>query len=150
VFDPATGSFAMLATATASGHRGDKSTDTVVFVPSTVRGAVRVSGAAMLDAVVNRPDGSRLAYVGAVIPPVASNAAPTYTVSVGAPSAALRAEVAAEAASPPAPITEPAARAMVVAALNADARSPDASVRSTAQLVQGLAGIVLGTADPNG
>jgi endoglycosylceramidase len=149
-FDPATGSFAMVATATASGHRADKATDTVVFVPSTVRGAVRVSGAAVLDAVVSRPDGSRLAYVTAAIPPVASNAAPTYTVSVGTPSAALRAEVAAEASNPPAPIGEPTARAQVVAALNAEAQSPDASVRSTAQLVQGLAGIVLGTTDPNG
>jgi len=85
-----------------------------------------------------------------VIPPVASNATPTYTVSVGTPSAALRAEVAAEAASPPAPVAEPTARAMVVAALNAEAQSPNASVRSTAQLVQGLADIVLGPTDPNG
>ncbi len=38
---------------------------------------------------------------------------------------------------------------MAVAALDAEAQSPDASVRATAQLVQGLAGIVLGTADPN-
>jgi hypothetical protein len=35
-------------------------------------------------------------------------------------------------------------------ALNAEAHSPDASVRSTALLVQGLAGIVLGSTDPNG
>ena len=60
------------------------------------------------------------------------------------------AEVATEAANPPAPIAEPTARAMVVAALNAEAQSPNASVRSTAQLVQGLAGIVLGPTDPNG
>ena len=149
-FDPSTGSFAMVATSTESEQRGDKATDTVVFVPSTVRGAVRVSGAAVLDSVVTRPDGSRLACVTAVIPPVASNATPTYTVSVGTPSAALRAEVAAEAASPPAPVAEPTARAMVVAALNAEAQSPNASVRSTAQLVQGLADIVLGPTDPNG
>ena len=149
-FDPSTGSFAMVATSTESEQRGDKATDTVVFVPSTVRGAVRVSGAAVLDSVVTRPDGSRLAYITAVIPPVASNATPTYTVRVGTPSAALRAEVASEAASPPAPVAEPTARAMVVAALNAEAQSPNASVRSTAQLVQGLADIVLGPTDPNG
>jgi hypothetical protein len=34
-------------------------------------------------------------------------------------------------------------------ALNTEAHSPNASVRSTAQLVQGLAGIVLGSTDPN-
>ena len=35
-------------------------------------------------------------------------------------------------------------------ALNTEAHSSDASIRSTAQLVQGLAGIVLGSTDPNG
>jgi endoglycosylceramidase len=151
-FDPASGTFAMTATVMAEGARDHRATDTVVFVPSTVHGAVGVSGAAVLDAVITRPDGSRLAYVTPTMPPVASNAAapPTYGVIVGAASAVLRAQVAAEADHPPAPIAEPVARAMVLAALDADAHSTDASVRSTAQLVQGLAGIVLGTTDPNG
>jgi len=61
----------------------------------------------------------------------------------------LLAKVVAEAASPPAPVTEPVARAMVTGALDADAHSSNATVRSTAQLVQGLAGIVLGSSDPN-
>jgi hypothetical protein len=39
---------------------------------------------------------------------------------------------------------------MVFAALNAAAQSTNASLRSSAQLVQGLAGIVLGSTDPNG
>jgi hypothetical protein len=57
--------------------------------------------------------------------------------------------VSAEADTPPPPIAEPAARAMAIAALNAEAQSSNATVRSTAQLIQGLAGIVLGTTDPN-
>jgi endoglycosylceramidase len=150
-FDPATASFAMVATATAEGARGDRATDTVVFIPSTVHGVVGVSGAAVLDAVVTRPDGSRLAYVTPTMPPVASGAEapPRYGVTVGPASAALRARVAAEADHPPTPIAEPVARALALSALDAEAHSTDASVRSTAQLVQGLAGIVLGTTDPN-
>jgi hypothetical protein len=150
-FDPATGSFAMVATATPGLRLGDRATDTVVFIPAGVHGAVRVSSAAVLDTVVTRPDGSRLAYVTPTMPPVAPDAVapPTYGVTVGPASAALRASVAAEADHPPAPIAEPVARALALSALDAEAHSTDASVRSTAQLVQGLAGIVLGTTDPN-
>jgi len=43
-----------------------------------------------------------------------------------------------------------AARAMAESALDTEAHSSNASVRSTAQLVEGLAAIVLGQADPNG
>ena len=39
---------------------------------------------------------------------------------------------------------------MAEGALNTEAHSPNASIRSTAVLVQGLAGIVLGATDPNG
>jgi hypothetical protein len=39
---------------------------------------------------------------------------------------------------------------MAESALAAEAQSPDPSVRSTAQLVQGLANIVLGTSNPTG
>jgi hypothetical protein len=35
-------------------------------------------------------------------------------------------------------------------ALQTEAQSPNPSIRSTAQLVQGLAAIVLGPTDPNG
>jgi hypothetical protein len=42
------------------------------------------------------------------------------------------------------------ARAMAETALQTEAQSPNASIRSTAQLVEGLAAIVLGTTDPNG
>ena len=72
-----------------------------------------------------------------------------YGVTVGAPATSLRDKVEQEAADPPAPISGSVARAMAESALAAEAQSPNASVRSTAQLVQGLANIVLGTTDPN-
>jgi endoglycosylceramidase len=150
-YDPATQSFVLVATSTDAGHRGDRSTDTVVSIPSTVHGAVKVGGVAVLDAVVTAPDGSRTAYVTTTMPPTASGASgATYRITVGSPRASFLATVVSEAASPPAPISEPAARAMAESALALEAQSPNAQIRSTAQLVQGLAGIVLGSSDPNG
>ena len=73
-----------------------------------------------------------------------------YGVTVGPASAALTGRAATEASSPLPPISEPMARAMAEDALNTEAHSPNASIRSTAQLVEGLAGIVLGATDPNG
>ena len=67
-YDPATRTFAMLATSTAAGRRGDHRTDTVLSIPSTVHGAVHVSGAAVLDSVVTRADGSRMAFVTTTLP----------------------------------------------------------------------------------
>jgi hypothetical protein len=122
----------------------------MVFIPSTVAGAVHVSGAARLDAVVTRPDGSRLAYVTTSLPGPSGSSADRYGVTVGAASPALVTRVTAEAASPLPPISEPVARAEAESALSAEAHSPNASIRSTAQLVEGLAGIVLGSTDPNG
>ena len=144
-YDPVTRTFAMTATSMTAGRRGDRQSDTVISIPSTVGGAVRVSGAARLDTVVTRPDGSRVAFVTTTLP------GPTdgYGVTVGSASTALTTRVAAEAANPPQPISEPTARAMAVGALTAAANSPDASLRSTAQLVQGLADVVLGSTDPN-
>ena len=74
----------------------------------------------------------------------------TYGVTVGPASKALLAVVAQQAANPPQPISEPVARAAAESALTAETHSPNASIRSTAQLVEGLAGIVLGSTDPNG
>ncbi len=144
-YDPATRTFAMVATSTEAGRRGDRQTDTVIAIPSSVRGAVKASGAAALDSVVTRPDGSRLAYVRTTAP-----GSVHYGVTVGHASPSLLARVAAAASSPLPPISEPVARAMAEDALNTEAHSSDASIRSTAQLVQGLAGIVLGSTDPNG
>jgi endoglycosylceramidase len=149
-YDPATRSFSMSAVSTGAGHRGDYATDTEIYIPSTVHGVVKVDGSAALDAVVTRPDGSRLAFIRTTVPPTASAAAATYGITVGTPFASFRDQVEAEATDPPSPIGEPEARAMAEGALAAEAQSPDSSVRSTAQLVQGLANIVLGTTDPNG
>jgi hypothetical protein len=140
----------MRATSTGPGTHGDHQTDTVVFIPSTVHGAVQVSGAAALDSVLTRPDGSRLAYVMTKAPGPAGPQADGYGVTVGPASKSLIAAVAAEAANPLPPISEPVARAAAESALTAATQSPIASVRTTAQLVEGLAGIVLGSSDPNG
>jgi endoglycosylceramidase len=148
-YDPSTHSFAMVANAVGRGTKGDRSTDTVVAIPPAVRGAVHVSGAAVLDTVVSAPDGSRTAYV-TMTSPSATTTSEEYRIIVGSPSAALQAQVAGLAANPLPPINEPTARAMAEDALNTEAHSSNASVRSTAQLVQGLAGIVLGATDPNG
>jgi hypothetical protein len=142
--DPSSGTFAMAASATAPGRRGEPSSDTEIYVPSDVHGAVRVSGAATLDAVVSRPDDSRLVYVRTT-----AGGGAAYGVTVGAPSSRLRALVTAEAAHPLPPIDEPTARAMALSALNAEAHSPNKSVAAGAQLVQGLADVVLGSSDPN-
>ncbi len=157
-YDPAKSSFAMVATSTAQGRRGDRKTDTVVYIPSGVKGRVRVKGRAVLDAVVGAPDGSRRAYVTTNFVPDASDGsggiagdsgADVYLVTVGSPSAALVSRVVAEAVSPPAPISEPAARAMALGAITAALHSSNKSLAANAQLVQGLAGIVLGSTDPN-
>jgi hypothetical protein len=147
-FDPATRTFAMVATSTSAGNRGARQTETVISIPSTVHGAVHVSGAAVLDTVLTRPDGSRLGYVATTLNGATGPSAP-YGVTVGAPPAALTARVANEAANPLQPISEPVARAMAQSALTAAANSTNAALRSTAQLVQGLATIVLGPPDPN-
>ena len=110
-YDPATRTFAMVATSTTAGMRGAKQTETVIFIPSAVHGAVQVSGAAVLDTVVTRPDGSRLAYVATTRRGATGPSAP-YGVTVGAAPAALTTRVANEATDPPQPISEPVARAM--------------------------------------
>jgi endoglycosylceramidase len=143
-YDPATRSFVMVADSAGAGGRAHYSSDTVVFIPSTVRGAVDASGAAVLEAVVTRPDGSRMAYVTTKSP----GAAARYGVTVGVPPDSLRARVLREAVNPLPPIAEPAARAMAESALTVEAQSPNPSIRSTAQLIEGLATIVLGTYDP--
>jgi endoglycosylceramidase len=143
-FDPSSGTFALTASATAPGRRGQTGTDTEIYVPADVHGAVHVSGASALDAVVSRPDGSRLVYVRTT----GSGGAP-YGVTVGAASPRLRAVVASEAAHPLAPISEPAARADALDALATEAHSPNKSVAANAQLAQGLAGVVLGSSDPD-
>jgi endoglycosylceramidase len=144
-YEPANRTFAMVATTAGGGRRGDLATDTVVSIPSTVHGAVRVSGRAVLDRVVAAPDGSRLAYVTTKSSVPAGD---QYVVTVGPASNALVAQVFQQAAHPLPPISEPQARAAAEAALNAEAQSSDPTIRSNAQLVKALAGVVLGPSDP--
>jgi endoglycosylceramidase len=145
-FDPSTGTFAMTATSTATGRRGDTSTDTEIYIPVDVHGTVHVDGAAVLDKVVTRPDGSRFAYVRTTQP---TTAAASYSVTVGNASPSQVSGVTSAAATPLAPIPEPTARAMALAAFEAETHSSNKSVATNAQLVQGLANIVLGSSDPN-
>jgi endoglycosylceramidase len=74
-YDPSTASFTLRATDGTAIVPGDRSRETEVYVPPLVRGAVAVSGAAVLDTVTANPDGSRLAYV-------APTGGGTYGVSV--------------------------------------------------------------------
>jgi hypothetical protein len=141
--DPADGAFTMIATDPAPVARGDRSAETVVTVPARVHGAVTVGGAAAVDAVQVRPDGSRLAWV-----------APTgdgrYTVTVGSPPPSVAATAAAEAAAPLPRIGEPEARAQLESALATFEQSGDPSVKADAALAGGLLGTLFGTGpDPN-
>jgi hypothetical protein len=114
-----------------------------VYLPARAGHRVAVSGAAVLDAVVRRPDGSSLAYV-----------APTgrgrYTVGVGAPDPTVQSTAAQRADSPLAPITEPQARAQLQAGLAQIATSTNPKIRSAAAEAPGLLGALFGTGpDPN-
>ena len=174
---PSNGTFALLATDSSAVPPGDASLDTVVSIPSTVHGGVDVSGQAKLQAVITEPDGDRLAYVdptgshgAATTPPLGdvgsappaaaspqtegaiANAAPTsgtYGVTVGAASAALRTAVEDEALRPPQPINEVTARATFEKFLKTAEASPNAHIRANANLVAGLASLLLGSQDPN-
>ena len=70
-------------------------------------------------------------------------------MTVGRPSRALRVAEARAAVHPLPPISEPQARALAEASVQADLHSPDPAVRSNAALVNVLAQLVLGSADPN-
>jgi hypothetical protein len=103
-----------------------------------------VSGAAVLDAVVSRPDGSSLAYV-------APNGRGRYTVRVGAPDPTVQPTAAQRADSPLAPIAEPQARAQLQAGLAQIATSDNPKIRSAAAEAPALLGALFGTGpDPNG
>ena len=149
-YDPATRSFALVATSSGRNRRGDHRTDTIVFIPSSRKGEVRVTGAAASTRW--RPGSTEPVRLRDDVDALAHPEQPDTRdlVTVGPAPAALTARVVAEADNPLQPIAEPAARAQAVSALAAAASSPNASIRSTAQLVQGLADIVLGSSDPNG
>jgi endoglycosylceramidase len=62
-YDPSAKTFQMTATAASGVPAGDRTDETEVVIPSVAKGAVNVSGAAVLDDVVAHPDGTRSAYV---------------------------------------------------------------------------------------
>jgi hypothetical protein len=141
--DPTTTAFTMVATDASAVHVGDRAAETTVYLPVRAGHQVVVSGAAVLDAVVSRPDGSRLAYV-----------APTgrgrYTVRVGPPDPTVQSAAVQRASSPLAPITEPQARAQLQAGLAQIAMSNNPKIRSAAGEAPALLGALFGTGpDPN-
>ena len=62
-YDPASGSFTMLAEASHRVALGTQDRETIVYVPPRASGAVRVAGAARLDRIVAAPGGGRFVYV---------------------------------------------------------------------------------------
>ncbi|MGH9307563.1 MAG: cellulase family glycosylhydrolase [Acidimicrobiales bacterium] len=76
-YNPDNRSFAMSAHGSLPVAPGQRTRETVVFIPSGVSGNVRVSGAAVLDGVSTQPDGTKLAYVA----PTGSS---PYSVTVAA------------------------------------------------------------------
>jgi hypothetical protein len=62
-YDPKTTSFTMRAESSARVTPGSHAVETEVYIPPLDRGLVSTSGAAVLDAVVTNPDGSRMAFV---------------------------------------------------------------------------------------
>ncbi len=141
--DPSSQAFAMLATDSSRARRGNRSAETVVYIPSTVHGRVAVSGSSTLDAMVQNPDGSRLAYVA----PVGHGG---YGVTVGGPDAMLQQAVAAAATAPPAPISESQARQITEEALSQAASSSNPTIKGNAALASALADTLLGASDPAG
>jgi Glycoside hydrolase family 5 C-terminal domain len=141
--DPTTAAFTMVATDARAVPVGDRGAETTVYLPVRAGHRVAVSEAAVLDAVVRRPDGSSLAYV-----------APTgrgrYTVRVGAPNATVQSTAAERADSPLVPISEPQARAQLQAGLAQIATSDNPKIRGAAAEAPGLLGALFGTGpDPN-
>ena len=74
-YDPSARSFHLTAAAARRVAAGDRSAETEVVIPAGVAGQVTASGAAVLDAVVRRPDGTRQVFV-------APTGAGTYAVAV--------------------------------------------------------------------
>ncbi|HVA41885.1 MAG TPA: cellulase family glycosylhydrolase [Acidimicrobiales bacterium] len=62
-YDPSTGVFSMSASGAGPVMPGDRDHETVIYAPGPLSGAVVVTGAARLDAVIAEPDGTRIVYV---------------------------------------------------------------------------------------
>ena len=137
-YDVDTQAFFMEASGAAAVVRGDQSSETVIFVPDVVPGAldVQVSGEAMLDATLTNPDGTRLIFV-----------APTggrYGVSIGAGAdvAALRQRVATEPAADP--VDAAHAQQALLGFIQTAKASADRNIASRATLASGIIASLLG------
>ncbi|MGO8870088.1 MAG: cellulase family glycosylhydrolase [Acidimicrobiales bacterium] len=140
-YDPTSRAFDMAATDSTGVPVGDRGAETVVYIPSTVGGAVTVTGAAILDTVVRTPDGSRIAYVA---PTGTSN----YGVTVGSPGTALIGAVSSEATNPLPAISEAQARQVAEQAIAEALASSNPTIAGNAGLAGTLGTLLLGTSDP--
>ena len=145
-YDPTAIAFAMDASSTSSVTVGNRSLETVIYLPPKLNGNVHVTGAASLDEVAAMPGGGRLAYV-------APNGQGEYKVSSGSSLAAqsLSGQVDKAASSPIQPISEIQARQIFDNWVQGLSTSSDAKERSGATLITTLSGLILGTqsSDPN-
>ena len=157
--DPTTGSFSMVASDPVAVTKGDRAAETVVAVPPRVHGPLSVAGRAVLDTVVTRPDGSRVAYVAPTGSPTgaATGSASTdgssarYQITVGSPPGSVTAAATGQAAAPLQPIAEPEARAQLESALATLATSGSAAERGKVAEASALLGTLFGSGpDPNG
>ncbi len=140
-YDPGSRTFDLAAAGNGAVRRGDRSAETIVYIPSTVHGPVKVTGGAALDAVTSNPDGSRDAYV-------APTGTSSYGIEVGTPSAMTVDAVDAAAAHPLQPISESAARQLAERTIAQAAQSSDPTIAGNAALAGTLANLLLGTSDP--
>ena len=131
----------MAATDSTFVHRGDRGAETVIYIPSAVRGSVTVTGAATMDTVILNRDGSRIAYV-----------APTgrlgYGVTVGSPGTALIGTVRTAAVAPVPPISEQQAREVADQAISQAQTSSNPMIARNAALASTLGTLLLGPSDP--
>jgi hypothetical protein len=135
----------------AVGH----SHDTVVYVPSTVTGPVKVTGDATLAAVARTSDRSRLVFVKPTGRPTCrprcrrAAGAGRYAVTVGMGGADVATAIQRLADAPLSPISEPVARTVALHALAVAETSSNPQIKKNAVLAAALATLLLGMSDPN-
>lgn len=140
-YDPTSRAFDMIAVGAGKVSRGERSAETLVYIPAAVHGSVRVAGGAILDTVTTNPDGSRYAYV-------APTGGERYEITVGAPLDSTAAAVSSAAISPLQPISEPQARQVVEQFITQAEQSTNSTISGNAHLASSLATLLLGNSDP--
>lgn len=135
-FDAYGQAFAMTAADAPSVQVGDKDRETLVWIPPQVKGTVVVDGAALLDEVETKPDGSRFAWL-------APKGGGSYGMHLG-PAKAVAALQAQMSASPPlTPIDDVTARQTFKDFVLAAQASSNADIAAKAMLVEAIAESVL-------